>query len=78
MGEKHALPRALHTDGVRWVAVDAARNQSYTVNWSGTAANSLSQALVDSVPTRPWSRESAATVPARPGFVCSVLPQRLW
>lgn len=40
-GEKHALPLALHTDGVPWVAVDAARNQLYTVTWSGTAANSL-------------------------------------
>lgn len=55
-GEKHALPLDLHTDGVPWVAVDAARNQFYTVTWSGTAANSLNVfdlstfALVRSVP----------------------------
>jgi len=40
-GEKHALPLALHTDGVPWVAVDAARNQFYTVTWDTPAANSL-------------------------------------
>jgi hypothetical protein len=55
-GEKHALPLALHTDGVPWVAVDASRNQLYTVTWSGTAANSLNVfdlttfALIRSVP----------------------------
>jgi hypothetical protein len=40
-GEKHPLPIDLHTDGVPWVAVDASRNEFYTVTWSGTAANSL-------------------------------------
>jgi hypothetical protein len=55
-GEKHALPLALHTDGVPWVAVDTPRNQLYTVTWSGAAANSLNVfdlttfALIRSVP----------------------------
>lgn len=40
-GEKHALPLELHTDGVPWVAVDARRNELYTVTWSGAAAGSL-------------------------------------
>lgn len=40
-GEKHALPRAEHADGVPWVAVDAARKQLYTVTWSTAAANKL-------------------------------------
>ena len=55
-GEKHPLPLALQTDGVPWVAVDASRNELYTVTWSGTAANSLNvfdlstYALIRSVP----------------------------
>ncbi|HEY4445248.1 MAG TPA: hypothetical protein VGN30_13260 [Steroidobacteraceae bacterium] len=55
-GEKHPLPLALHTDGAPWVAVDASRNELYTVTWSGTAANSLNvfdlstYALIRSVP----------------------------
>jgi hypothetical protein len=40
-GEKHAMPISLHTDGIPWVAVDARRNELYTVTWSGAAANSL-------------------------------------
>jgi hypothetical protein len=40
-GEKHALPRAEHADGVPWVAVDAARNRLYTVTWSTAAADRL-------------------------------------
>lgn len=40
-GEKHAMPLALHTDGIPWVAVDPKRNELYTVTWSGAAANSL-------------------------------------
>lgn len=40
-GEKHALPRAEHADGVPWVAVDAARKQFYTVTWSTAAASKL-------------------------------------
>jgi hypothetical protein len=40
-GEKHAMPIPLHTDGIPWVAVDAKRNELYTVTWSGAAANSL-------------------------------------
>ena len=40
-GEKHAMPIAQHTDGIPWVAVDAKRNELYTVTWSGAAANSL-------------------------------------
>jgi hypothetical protein len=40
-GEKHAMPVSLHTDGIPWVAVDAKRNELYTVTWSGAAANSL-------------------------------------
>jgi hypothetical protein len=40
-GEKHALPLAQHADGVPWVAVDAPRNQFYTVTWSTAAAGSL-------------------------------------
>lgn len=40
-GEKHAMPIDLHTDGIPWVAVDARKNELYTVTWSGTAAGSL-------------------------------------
>jgi hypothetical protein len=40
-GEKHALPLAEHADGVPWVAVDAKRNQLYTVTWSTKAADFL-------------------------------------
>jgi hypothetical protein len=40
-GRKYALPVALHTDGVPWIAVDEKRNEAYTVTWSGTAAGSL-------------------------------------
>ena len=40
-GVKYPLPTALHTDGIPWVAVDARRNEAYTVTWSGTPANSL-------------------------------------
>jgi hypothetical protein len=40
-GEKHAMPTALHTDGIPWVAVDAKRDELYTVTWSGTAAGGL-------------------------------------
>ncbi|AKU98257.1 hypothetical protein AKJ09_04921 [Labilithrix luteola] len=55
-GEKHALPRAEHADGVPWVAVDAARKQFYTVTWSTAAASKLNVfdlttfALIRSVP----------------------------
>jgi hypothetical protein len=55
-GEKHPLPTALHTDGIPWVAVDASRNELYTVTWSGTAANNVNVfnlhtfALIRSVP----------------------------
>lgn len=40
-GEKHAMPTALHTDGIPWVAVDAKLNELYTVTWSGAAAGGL-------------------------------------
>jgi hypothetical protein len=40
-GVKYPLPTALQTDGIPWVAVDAKRNEAYTVTWSGTPANSL-------------------------------------
>jgi hypothetical protein len=40
-GEKHAMPTALHTDGIPWVAVDPKRHELYTVTWSGTAAGSI-------------------------------------
>jgi hypothetical protein len=40
-GVKYALPIDLHVDGIPWVAVDAKRNEAYTVTWSGTPANSL-------------------------------------
>jgi hypothetical protein len=40
-GVKYPLPIALHVDGIPWVAVDAERNEAYTVTWSGTPANSL-------------------------------------
>ena len=40
-GEKHALPRAEHADGVPWVAVDVPRGVIYTVTWSTAAANKL-------------------------------------
>jgi hypothetical protein len=40
-GEKHALPRAEHADGVPWVAVDAPRKLLYTVTWSTVAAQKL-------------------------------------
>lgn len=40
-GEKHAMPTALHTDGIPWVAVDPKLNELYTVTWSGAAAGSL-------------------------------------
>jgi hypothetical protein len=40
-GMKYPLPTALHVDGIPWVAVDAKRNEAYTVTWSGTPANSL-------------------------------------
>jgi hypothetical protein len=40
-GVKYPLPIALHVDGIPWVAVDAKRNEAYTVTWSGTPANSL-------------------------------------
>jgi len=40
-GEKHAMPTELHTDGIPWVAVDAKRNELYTVTWSGAAAGSI-------------------------------------
>lgn len=40
-GVKYPLPTNLHTDGIPWVAVDARRNEAYTVTWSGAAANNL-------------------------------------
>lgn len=40
-GVKYPLPLDLHTDGIPWVAVDARRNEAYTVTWSGAPANSL-------------------------------------
>ena len=40
-GVKYPLPTDLHTDGIPWVAVDAKRNEAYTVTWSGTPANNL-------------------------------------
>jgi hypothetical protein len=35
-GERHLLPRALLTEGVPWVAVDAARGYAYTAEWNDT------------------------------------------
>lgn len=35
-GEAHELPQALHTEGVPWVAVDAARGVFYTAEWNTT------------------------------------------
>jgi hypothetical protein len=35
-GEAHELPQALHTEGVPWIAVDAARGVFYTAEWNDT------------------------------------------
>lgn len=35
-GESHELPRALHTEGVPWIAVDRARGVFYTAEWNDT------------------------------------------
>jgi len=40
-GVKYPLPIDLHVDGIPWVAVDAQRNEAYTVTWSGIPANSV-------------------------------------
>ena len=40
-GVKYPLPIDLHVDGIPWVAVDAKRNEAYTVTWSGIPANSV-------------------------------------
>ncbi|GAA4552172.1 hypothetical protein [Amycolatopsis samaneae] len=56
-GTAYALPQALHTKGVPWVAVDAGRGYVYTAEWDPTAALNVFRladlSLVKTVPLNP-------------------------